>query len=82
MSFGDKNTVDVRNSEVSVFGRFSLVKYIRIHSVLQIYGRFSEVVGIGKLHCIYMLKCITIYYLLWSRKCLPFRSTWFHLWFS
>jgi len=51
MSFSDKNTVDVRNSEVSVFGSFSFVKCIRIHSVLQIYGRFSEVVGIGKLHC-------------------------------
>jgi len=45
MSFGDKNTVDVGNSEVSGFGSFYLVKYIRMHSVLQTYDRFWEVVG-------------------------------------
>jgi len=48
MLFGDKNTVDIWNLEVSVFGSFSLVKYISMHSVLQTYGRFWEVVGIGK----------------------------------
>jgi len=45
MSFGDKNTVDVHNSEMSGFGYLSLVKYTRMYSVIQTYGRFWEVVG-------------------------------------